>query len=485
MMNTNTLSTEFKVGIFVVIGCLILIFMSFKVGKFKLFGGGKTYEVSVLFDNTEGLDKGGSVQISGVVVGRVKDIKLEGKKARVILELGEDIVLKKDASATIKTKGVLGEKFVELEPGDAQETIPKNGEIIYVKKTMDIDKLLASVDTVMEDIKAVTVNLRKTLGGDEGELALKGIRDNLYELTLNINKLIKKNDEGLSNTVKNLEKFSATLAEKTPELSEELKEITRNLKEILNENRGNVKDSIENIKKASERLDQTLASIKNVSEKIDKGEGTLGKLINDDSVHENLNKTLSSVNKVLSKTDTVRTFFEFRSEYLQRLKDARSQVNLKIYPKSDYFYMIGGVDSPNGRLTRKTERVTGLAFPVFTTTETEKERTVLINAQIGKRFHDVEIRGGLFESTGGFGVDLYTHNDKVKYTFEAYDFDRKYNPHIKIGANYNLFKYFFVSGGVDDLVSDRKRRSVYVGGGIKFEDEDIKYLLSSAPLPTK
>lgn len=481
----KALSSEFKVGIFVIIGCLILIYMSFKVGKFKLFGGGKTYEVSVLFDNTEGLDVGGAVQISGVTIGRVKDIKLEGKKARVILELGEDVVLKKDATATIKTKGVLGEKFVELYPGDADERIPKNGEIVNVKKTMDIDKLLASVDTVMEDIKAVTINLRKTLGGDEGELALKGIRDNLYELTLNINRLVKKNDESLSNTVRNLEKFSATLAEKTPELSEELKEITKNLKEILKENRGDVRESIENIKKASERLDQTLASIKSVSDKIDKGEGTLGKLINEDSVHENLNKTLTGVNKMLNKADSLRTFFEFKSEYLQRLSDARSQVNLKIFPKSDYFYMIGGVDSPKGRLSRKTERVSGLAFPVVTTTETEKERTVLINAQIGKRFHDVEIRGGLFESTGGVGVDWYTHNDKFKHTFEIYDFDKKYNPHIKIGTNYNIFKYFFLSAGIDDLVSDRKRRSVYFGGGIKFEDEDIKYLLTSAPLPTK
>jgi phospholipid/cholesterol/gamma-HCH transport system substrate-binding protein len=481
----KTWSAEFKVGIFVIAGCMILIFMSLKIGKFKFFGGAKTYEVSVLFDNTEGLDVGGSVQISGVVVGRVKDIKLDGKKAKVILELGENIILKKDAYATIKTKGVLGEKFVEIYPGDAEEVIPKNGEIVNIKKTMDIDKLLASVDTVMEDIKAVTANLRKTLGGDEGEIALKGIRDNLYELTLNINRLVKKNDESLTNTVKNLEKFSAVLAEKTPELSDELKEITKNLKELLNENRGNVKESIENIKKASERLDQTLASIKSVSEKIDKGEGTLGKLINDDTVHENLNKTLSSVNKMLSKANSTKTFLEFKSEYLQRLKDSRTHINLKIYPKTDYFYMIGGVDSPNGRLSRKTERVTGLATPVYTTTETETERSLLINAQIGKRFHNIEFRGGLFESTGGIGLDLYTHNDKWKHTFEIYDFDKKYNPHVKIGTNYNLFKYLFLSAGLDDIISDRKRRSIYVGGGIKFEDEDIKYLLTSAPIPTK
>ncbi len=484
-MNKNGLSTEFKVGIFVVIGCFILIFMSMKVGGFKFFKGVKTYDVITYFDTVEGLDVGGAVQIAGVTVGRVKDIKLDGDKARVVLEINEGVVIKKDAAASIKTKGVLGEKFVEISPGNAVEMIQDGGKIASSKKAMDLDTLIAHVDSVIGDIKEVTVNLRKTLGGEEGEDVLRGIFNNLYELSANLNSMVKKNDEGLSNTVKNLERFSATLAEKTPELSEDLKELSRTLKDMMNENRGNLKDSLAKVKEASEKLDKTLASLQSVSEKIDKGEGTLGKLINDDSAHENLNKTLTGLNKMIAKSESVRTYFDFSSEYLERLKDSRSQVNLKIYPKSDYFYMIGGVDSPTGKFRRETQRVTTPTGTTITTTETEKEKTVLINAQIGKRFHNVEFRGGLFESTGGFGLDYYAKNDKWKYTAEVYNFDREYAPHVKLAAKYNLYKYLFLTGGVDDVISDRHRRSVFLGAGIKFEDEDIKYLLSSAPLPTK
>ncbi|GAB4440847.1 MAG: hypothetical protein OHK0040_12260 [bacterium] len=484
-MNKSGLSTEFKVGIFVIIGCFILIFMSMKVGGFKFFKGVKTYDVVVYFDSVEGLDVGGAVQIAGVTVGRVKEIKLEGDKAKVILEINEGVVVKKDASASIKTKGVLGEKFVEVMPGTAEEVLQSGGKISSVKKTMDLDTLVAHVDSVIGDVKEVTVNLKKTLGGEEGEAILRGIFNNLYELSVNLNSMVKKNDEGLSNTVKNLEKFSATLAEKTPELSEDLKELSKTLKDMMNENRGNLKDSLAKVKDASEKLDKTLASLQSVSEKIDKGEGTLGKLINDDSAHENLNKTLTGLNKMIAKSESIRTYFDFRSEYLERLKDSRSQVNLKIYPKSDYFYMIGGVDSPMGKLKRETQKVVSPTGTTVTTTETEKEKTVLINAQIGKRFHNVEFRGGLFESTGGFGFDYYSKNDKWKYTMEAYNFDREYAPHLKFAANYNLYKYLFFTGGVDDVISDRHRRSVFLGAGIKFEDEDIKYLLSSAPLPTK
>lgn len=478
-------SKEFKVGIFVVIACLILIFMSLKVGRFKFFGGGKTYDVYVYFNNAEGLDEGGAVQIAGVNVGRVKKIELSGNKAKVILELGENIVLKKDASAIIKTKGVLGEKFVELDPGTVEEVIPKNGEILNVRRTMDLDKFIEHVDSVIGDIKEVSINLKKTMGGEEGERLLRGIFTNLYNLTYNINNLVKKNDESLSNTIKNLEKFSETLADKTPEIAGELKEISKNLKDILAENRSNLRDSLQNLKSSSEKMDETLSSLKNISEKIDKGQGTLGKLINDDSAHENLNKTLTGLNKMLSKAETIRTFFEFKSEYLERVKDSRSQINLKIYPKPDFFYLIGGVDSPFGKFSRETQTVTTPLGTTTTVTEKQKEKTVQINAQIGKKFHNLEFRGGLFESTGGVAVDYNTNNQKWKYSAELYSFDRKYSPNLRLTAQYNLFKYLFLTGGVDDIISDRDRRSFFLGGGIKFEDEDIKYLLSSAPLPTK
>lgn len=484
-MHSKGFSTEFKVGIFVIVACGLLIFMSLKVGKFKLFGSGKTYDVYVYFGNAEGLDEGGSVQIAGVTVGRVKKIELAGNKAKVILELGEDIVLKKDASAIIKTKGVLGEKFVEIEPGTAEEVIAKNGEILNVRRTMDLDKFIEHVDSVIADIKEVSVNLKKTFGGEEGERLLKGIFNNLYDLTYNINNLVKKNDENLTNTIKNLEKFSETLADKTPEIASELKEISQNLKDILAENRSNLKESLQNLKSSSEKMDETLASLKSVSEKIDKGQGTLGKLINDDSAHENLNKTLTGLNKMLSKAETIRTFFEFKSEYLERVKDSRSQVNLKIYPRPDFFYLIGGVDAPFGKFSRETETVTTPTGTTTTIIEKQKEKTVQVNAQIGKKFHNLEFRGGLFESTGGVGVDYLSNNQKWKYSAELYNFDRKYSPNLRVTAQYNLLKYLFITGGVDDLISDRDRRSFFLGGGIKFEDEDIKYLLSSTPLPTK
>ena len=115
-----------------------------------------------------------------------------------------------------------------------------------------------------------------------------------------------------------------------------------------------------------------------------------------------------------------------------------------------------------------------------TTREVKTSDTLKFSIQVAKRFKDLTLRGGIIESTGGVGMDYYMFKDSLKFTFEAFDFDSKRNPHLKAGLTYNLNKYFFIVGGYDDFVSSLKLESPYLGIGFHFEDEDIKYILSNA-----
>ena len=133
--------------------------------------------------------------------------------------------------------------------------------------------------------------------------------------------------------------------------------------------------------------------------------------------------------------------------------------------------------------TKTTETTTGGI--TTTTKEVITEDQIKFSAQIAKRFHDATLRGGIIESTGGFGVDYYLFNDRLKLTLEAFDFDKKRNPRVKTAATYNINKYFFVTGGYDDVISKVGGESLFIGAGFHFEDEDIKYLLTSAPIPTR
>jgi phospholipid/cholesterol/gamma-HCH transport system substrate-binding protein len=108
---------------------------------------------------------------------------------------------------------------------------------------------------------------------------------------------------------------------------------------------------------------------------------------------------------------------------------------------------------------------------------------LLFNAEIGKRFRNLVLRGGLLESTGGIGLDYFALNDNLGLSFEAFDFDPDRRPHLKVFADYELLKHVSMTAGYDDFISDEGNESPFVGVSIFFEDDDFKYLMSSTPIP--
>ncbi|HYS43404.1 MAG TPA: outer membrane lipid asymmetry maintenance protein MlaD, partial [Geobacteraceae bacterium] len=115
-------SIETVVGIFVLIGIICLAYLSIKLGKME-FLGGDYYQVTALFDSVSGLKSGASVEIAGVEVGRVDGIVLDpksGAQARVYLRIRNGVKLTDDVIASIRTRGLIGDKFVLLKPGGSE-----------------------------------------------------------------------------------------------------------------------------------------------------------------------------------------------------------------------------------------------------------------------------------------------------------------------------------------------------------------------------
>ena len=130
------------VGFFVVVGMLALGYLSIKLGKVS-FLGGSGYVIVVDFPSVEGLKSGSAVEIAGVEVGRVDGIALADYQARVFLRIRADIRLQEDAIASIKTKGLIGEKYVRISPGGSEKIIPPNGKIREVEPPVDFEELLS------------------------------------------------------------------------------------------------------------------------------------------------------------------------------------------------------------------------------------------------------------------------------------------------------------------------------------------------------
>ena len=504
------MSSEAKVGLFVLLGIVLLVYMSLRLGGIKL-GGEKGYSVFVDFDTAAGLDPNAPVSVAGVEVGRVKSIELKDSKAHLELQIDPDIKIGKDFTAVLTTKGLLGEKYLELVPGQPGAPPLKDGD--YLTRTRsyaDIDRLIRTLTEVSDDVKEITESLSNVLGGDEGEQTVSNIVRNIEDLTFRLNRIVAKNDEQFENVMRNLSSFTALLNEEGPaitsglrvaikNLNDSLVRTTDNLNGMIDENRGNLKEGIDNLRTASLSLQQamdtvnkvaqeagpgvtnTMNSVSSIAKKIDEGEGTIGRLVNDKSLHENINKTVAGINNYIERAENFHTFIGYRGEYLFDARDTKSYLTLRIQPKADKYYLLELVDDPRGKKTTETKVITTDGVPK-TVKEIKTTEQLKISAQIAKRFKNVVVRGGIIESSGGAGIDYYMFQDRVRWTLEAFDFASEGNAHLKAGATWNLSKFFFLTAGYDDFVSNVGLRSAYLGLGLQFQDEDLKYLLSNAPV---
>ena len=134
---------ELAVGLFVLAGILCLGYLSIKLAKMEVLGG-DGYEVYAVFSNTGGLKEGASVVIAGVEVGRVKAITIEDYEAKVALTLKEGLEIQEDAIASVKTRGLIGEKYIQITPGGAEEIIAPGGTIMETEPAVDIEQLISN-----------------------------------------------------------------------------------------------------------------------------------------------------------------------------------------------------------------------------------------------------------------------------------------------------------------------------------------------------
>lgn len=135
---------EIVVGLFLLLGILSLAYISIRLGKMQFIGLGG-YTLYADFPTVGGLKEGASVEIAGVEIGRVEKISLVNYQARVMMRINAEVKLQEDTIASVKTKGLIGEKYVRISPGGSEALIPAGGRIREVEPPLDIEELIGSV----------------------------------------------------------------------------------------------------------------------------------------------------------------------------------------------------------------------------------------------------------------------------------------------------------------------------------------------------
>lgn len=132
---------ELLVGVFVLIGLACVAYLTIRLGNVDLFGA-SGYRLQADFDSASGLTDGAPVEIAGVVVGRIDRIALVKNRALVTLRLRPGIQVQEDAIASIRTRGLIGEKYVQILPGGSERIVPPGGRIRETESPADLQDLL-------------------------------------------------------------------------------------------------------------------------------------------------------------------------------------------------------------------------------------------------------------------------------------------------------------------------------------------------------
>ncbi|MBP1727075.1 MAG: Mammalian cell entry related domain protein [Deltaproteobacteria bacterium] len=471
-------TTEAKVGLFVLLGIALLVFMSLRLGEFRIFRP-KGYTVYAIFDSAAGLKLNVPVEIAGVEVGRVAAVELENGKARVSLRIRPEVKLSQDATATIRTKGILGDRYIELAPGSPdQPKLADGGRITKTVTPPELDKLFGTLGEISEDVRRVTGTFSDVMGDETAKTSLREIIQNVRELSENLNRAVRQNMAHFDAIMRNFGQFSGDLKDISVTNKESINAIiaslrtssenlqgaitaVRQMADKINQGEGTL-GRLVNDPQTVENLNATLASLKDISDRINRGEGSIGKLVNDEETVDSLNEALTGLNRVLSREERFKTILGYRGELLTERGDLKSYLSLQIQPRPDKYYLIEVVEGP-GRHKRDGRRA---------------EDEVTFSGEIAKRWGDLLLRGGMIQSSGGFGLDYYLFDDAVKVSFEAFDFNaKKNNPYLRVAADYTFLERLYVTVGYDDFISKHGDASFFIGAGFRFLDEDLKALL--------
>jgi len=431
----KVMTAETKVGFLTIVAGIFLLYLSLKTAGVSIWGEKDVRTLFMSFNTVAGVELRSKVKLSGVEIGYVDSIVLEDSHAKVIAKiLRRDAVIRKNAIATIRTEGLLGEKYIEIVQGTPDAPALGNKDTIErTEEPADISDMANKMSLALDDVKAITSSLKNVFGTELGQKELKNILNNIDVSSERLKTLLVENNDALKTTINNFASISSDFAKTTPELMKNLDRVAvslRNLIEensqnissgisnlnafagefdaILKENRQNLKKTIDNITVASAKIEDAMESFKNmsgsiekVSKKIENGEGTMGKLVTDAEVYDSLNDTLKGANKLLTKTEDIRLLLGLRGERQDALDKSKAFVSVKIQPREDKQYILEVAEDIRRKDLSSTRNTLN---------------SLLYTILVAKRYSDLTIRGGLIESSAGMGLDYHLFGDRVTLT---------------------------------------------------------------------
>ncbi len=456
----DRLSPESKVGLFVLAGLAILMVSILMLGDIHFR---PQNHIFVIFRSVEGITDKSPVKISGVEVGSVRSVSLIDDQAKLTLALRKDVRLYKNAKVRIRSTGIIGTKFIAIEPGKPMPGTPEEAQILADQETLIGEESL-SMDELME---RVAKSLDDITGGGKLGDNLNVTMANLRSITHALNEALGKQQQSLVHIVRNVEDFTV-----------HAKSLAAHLDDVMTSSKEEIKQAIHHLKETLDKSNSILGGVQ-------RGEGTIGALFSDKKTGEEVKETVSnlkqasdSAKEVLARFTKVRAFWIIQTRRDFEASAYRGDVGLRLEPRPGKFYEVLGQNLKPKLGVEKEDR------------DYERENT--ITALIGRDWGPLTGAVGFIQSRGGAEARLRPFESteipvvkSVEIIAQATDFGRDDvikgrrfdQPIYNAGGNVKVNKWVTAGLRVEDIAETSHLSGLL---RVAFEDKDIAYLLGFA-----
>jgi len=422
---------EIKVGLFVLVGSVLFGTAVFLLGDYSFQ---RYYSIKAEFSDVAGLPEKGAVKLSGVEVGKIKRIYIDGEKVVVDLAILDGVKIYRDSRFLVGATSMIGSKFMEVDQGHAAAGVIEAGSTVRGENVMPLDRALShAVDSLQQLIGDIR---------GQGKLSsdLDAILTNLREVTANVNELVANGQPHAEKAMERLDGITA-------------------------------------------KLDSILDKTDSIVDKVNRGDGVAGALVSDpkmksdvSSAITNLKDASASVKETLGRMNGFRTYLKWDFKYEPLAQSSKSDFGVKIYPRAGRYYYLGGANMLNTNDIAKG---------------TDYETMNTIDAQLGWEVGEFDLYAGVVRGTGGSGVRwrpfMNSKWDRVELLAEGSEFTRnrrikgRYfnDPRLDAGVNFKLNQYVSAGVRLNDMLEVKR---VDYTTRVMFEDKDIASLLGFATL---
>ena len=497
--------------------------------------GSDNYTLYAEFKDASGLPTGSKVVVAGLPQGEVTGLKVVGRRARVTFRISDKIKVWSSALVIKKAKSLLGDNYLELDPGeetmqlpdgtsrkhtllgppcptydsDSEEKarpcrkIPQVVEATTPDQLMHrIEQTLPNVDRVLESVRDLSEDVRRIVNGPLQSVAQKV--DGLVQREAGtVSNIIERADrvmgniEGLTNDLRSITKGAdpriEVLLKNLDDASAEAKDLVATAKQEL-------KDTGAALRGKLDKLDGVISNTESITEKIDQDKGTLGRLVNDPTIADNVEQITDDAKGFLGTLFGLKTYVGLRSEYNVVSRLARHYISVELHTRPDKYYLIELEKGPRGDYPEVTLTQDPTVDPDNWIRKAVIHDSIRFTFQFAKRFSWFTLRYGLKESTGGIGADFdWTFGGRnLRLSADVFDATFDDYPRVKLAAAFEIIRHLYVLGGVDELLNTPETlniikgtsgvpiqfdefhygRDYFLGAMLRFNDEDLAALLT-------